>query len=497
MVPRQIAIAFNAGWCVLNLLRRVVRLFAFGKKSAGVLFIGCSCFSAYGADLLDVYRLALRNDPTFEVARYTLNAAKEKYPQALAGLLPTLSLNGSNNVTQAKNQFSNADAVSRDVHSWNWTLQLTQPLIRLQNWYAYGEAGVALEQAQAQYNVAEQDMILRVVQAYFGVLASRKGIRVAEAELAATEEQFELSKRGFERGITAITDVRESRSRVDLARSHLVAARNDLDAMNAELGKIVDDVPSQLAALDLSVDLPLPQPNDKQAWIAQARANNPAVRAAQAGLLVAEKVVGKTRSEHAPTLDLVASYGENYSTGSTIMPTDFASRGLSNQIGIQYTVPLFAGGGTSSHVAEAIANKYRAGAELEVARRKAATEARVAFAGVVNGVSQVAALVSAVESSQSAVSGSHAGYKAGVYNNIDVLNAEQQFYTVTRDMVKARYETLLQGLKLKAAAGILNNVDLIFTNALLVNNEAEQPSEFRNAEQPAEVSRTEQLNEIK
>ena len=195
--------------------------------------------------------------------------------------------------------------------------------------------------------------------------------------------------------------------------------------------------------------------------------NNPAVRAAQSGLLVAEAVVGKTRAEHTPTLDLVASYGENYSSGSTTMPTDYAWRGQTRQVGMQFNVPLFAGGGTNSRVAEAIANKYRAGAELEVARRQAATDARLAFAGVVNGLSQITALESAVESSQSAVDGSHAGYKLGVYSNINVLNAEQQFYTAKRDLVKARYETLFQALKLKAAAGILSEEDLINTNALL------------------------------
>ncbi len=433
------------------------------------MLIGYSGVSAYGADLVDVYRLALHNDPTFEVARYTLNAAREKYPQAVAGLLPTVNASGINNVTHAQNQFSNTPGVRRDVHAWNWSLQLTQPLIRLQNVYAYDEAKVSLEQAQAQYNLAEQEMILRVTQAYFGVLTSREGIQVAEAELAATGEQLELAKRGFEKGIAAVTDVRDSQSRVDLARSHLVAARNELDAMNAELGKIVDDVPDQLAALDPSVSIPPPQPNEQQDWIRQARENNPAVRAAQSGLLVAEAVVGKTRSEHAPTLDLVASYGENYSSGSTTMPTDFASKGQNKQVGVQFTVPLFAGGATSSHVAEAIAHKYRAGAELEVAQRQAATDARIAFAGVVNGLSQITALVSAVESSQIAVSGSHAGYKLGIYNNIDVLNAEKQFYTAKRDLVKARYETLFQALKLKAAAGILSGEDLINTNALLVH----------------------------
>lgn len=438
----------------------------------GVLLFGTSCMSAHGADLLDVYRLALRNDPAFEVARYSLNAAGEKYPQAVAGLLPTLSASGSNHVTQAENQFSNAAAVSRNVHAWNWSLQLTQPLIRMQNLYAYDEASRVLEQAQAQYSLAQQDMVVRIAQAYFGVQASRESIKVAGAELAATEEQLVLAQRGFEKGIAAVTDVREGQARVDLAHSHLVAAQNDLDAMTAELGKIVDEVPAQLAALDPAVTIPPPEPYDQQVWINQAKENNPAVRAAQAALLVAEAAVGKSRAEHAPTLDLVASYGENYSSGSTTMPTDFASRGLSNQVGIQYTVPLFAGGAPSARVAEAVANKYRAGAELEVARRRAATDARVAFAGVVNGLAQIVALVTAVDSSLSAVNGRHAGYKAGVYSNIDVLNAEQQFYTVQRDLVKARYETLLQALKLKAAAGILGEEDLVATNSLLAMNQS-------------------------
>lgn len=457
----------------MSKLQQVFRLSAWrvgfvGVLVVGAVFISCCSLPAVGADLLDIYRLALRNDPTLEVARYTLKAAKEKYPQAVAGLLPSVSVSGTNNVTRAQNQFSNAPGIARDVHAWNWTLQLSQPLIRMQNIYAYDEALVVLEQAQAQFNLAEQDMILRITQAYFGVLASREGIKVAEAELTATQEQLGLAKLGFEKGVAAITDVREGQSRVDLARSHLVVARNELDARSAELGKIVDEVPEQLAALGSSISIPQPQPNDQQFWINQARESHPAVRAAQAGLLVAEAVVGKTRAEHTPTLDLVASYGENYSSGSTTMPTDFASKGQTRQIGLQFNVPLFAGGGTSSHVAEAMANKYRAGAELEVARRQSATDARLAYAGVVNGLSQISALESAVESSQSMVNDSHAGYELGMYNNVKVLDAEQQLYTAKRDMVKTRYETLFQALKLKAATGSLAEADLISANALLV-----------------------------
>lgn len=220
------------------------------------LGVGFFSLSAQAADLLDIYRLAQRNDPTFEVARYTLKAAQQKYPLALAGLLPTVNVSGANNRTHAQTQFSNAQGINRYVQAWNWSLQLTQPLIRLQNVYAYDEANQAVEQAQAQYNLAEQDIILRVTQAYFGVLASGESIRVAEAELAATAEQLALAKYGFDKGISALTDVLEGQSKFDLARSHLVSTQNELDAKSAELAKIVDVVPSPLAILDSSADLP-------------------------------------------------------------------------------------------------------------------------------------------------------------------------------------------------------------------------------------------------
>lgn len=451
----------------MRMVQQSLCLPAVGRWLAGASILGCFSLPVYSADLLDIYRLALRNDPVFEVARYTLKGAQETYPQAVAGLLPTVNASGTNSVTRAQSQFSNVSSVIRDVHAWSWSLQLTQPLIRMQNVYAHDEAKVAVEQAHAQYRMAEQDLILRITEAYFEVLASREGIKVAEAELAATEKQLELAQKGHEKGIAAITDVREGQARADLARAHLVAAQNELDAKSAELGKIVDEVPAQLVDLDAAASIPQPQPGDQLFWISQARENHPAVLAAQSGLLISEAAVGKARAEHTPTLDLIASYGESYSSGTATMPTDFASKGQSRQVGLQFNIPLFAGGGTSAHVAEAIAHKYRAGAELEVARRQAATDARLAFAGVVNGLSQIAALESAVASGQSMVDESHAGYKLGVYNNVKVLDAEHQLYTAKRDLVKARYETLIQALKLKAATGALTEDDLINTNALL------------------------------
>ena len=222
-----------------------------------------------------------------------------------------------------------------------------------------------------------------------------------------------------------------------------------------------------LAALQPEVVIPKPEPDDVKAWTEQARENNPAVLAPYAAVKAAEAEVSKSRAEYSPTLDLTASYGNNYSSGNTSTPSDYETRAKSSQVGVQLTIPLYAGGATNSHVTETIANKNKAAAELEVARRQSGTDARQAYAAIVNGLAQIDALESAVESSKSAVNGNQIGYKLGIHMNIDVLNAEQQLYTSQRDLLKARYDTLFQGFKLKAAAGILTESDVLAINGLL------------------------------
>jgi outer membrane protein len=187
----------------------------------------------------------------------------------------------------------------------------------------------------------------------------------------------------------------------------------------------------------------------------------------KAALDAAESGIRKNRAEHLPTLDLTASYGSNFSSGSLATPVDFSTRAQSQQAGVQLTIPLYAGGATSSRVVEAVANKSKTLAQLEEARRKAGADAKQAYAAIVNGLSQIDALESAVESGGSSVKGNKIGYKLGIRINSDVLAAEQQLYTSRRDLVKARYDTLLQGLKLKAAAGVLGEVDLETINSSL------------------------------
>lgn len=425
-------------------------------------------FSVWGADLLEIYRQAQSNDPTFESARYAFEAAQEKIPQARAGLLPVINLSGSDNSNRATSKFTNTPLVNRDVHAWTWTLQLTQPLIRVQNLFAYGEAQSLVEAARAQYSQAEQSLILRVTQAYFDVLVAQESIDVAEAQLNAAGVQLALAKRGFESGTNAITDVDEAKARAALARSQRIAAINEREAKRAEMDKVIGQSPEKLASLGDGVVVPKPQPSEVQIWIDHARENNPNVRSPKAAFEAAQSAVNKNRSEHLPTLDMVASYGQNYSSGSLTTPADFATRANPRQLGLQLTVPFFAGGATNSRVTEAIAARSKAAAELEVARRQSGTEAKQAYSAIVNGLVQIEALESAVESSKSAVKGNQIGYQLGIHMNIDVLNAEQQLYAARRDLFKARYDTLFQGLKLKAAAGELTEQDVMLVNGLLV-----------------------------
>jgi outer membrane protein len=439
------------------------------RYAAGLLALAGVSLPAHSADLLEVYRLAQDNDPTFEAAHYAYVAAQQKIPQARAGLLPVVNITGNDNATRVSSQFSNSPQVSRDIQAWTWTLQLTQPLIRMQSIFAYRESESLVDQARAQYAQAEQDLILRVTQAYFDVLVAQESIVVADTQLKAAEEQLALAKRGFETGANAITDVHEAKSRIDLARAQRIAALNELEAKRAELEKIVGDAPATLAALLPAEVVPKPQPDDVKAWVDQARDNNPAVQAPKAALKTAEAEISRNRAEYLPTLDLVASYGQNYSSGTPNLPNDFSTRANTSQAGLQLTVPLFAGGATNSRVTEAIANKNKAAAELETARRQAGTDAKQAYSAIVNGLAQIEALESAVDSSRSAVKGNQIGYKLGIHINIDVLNAEQQLYSAQRDLVKARYDTLLQGLKLKAAAGILTESDVVVVNGLLAH----------------------------
>ena len=436
--------------------------------AVGAVVLLVASLSAQGTDLMDVYLIARGNDPTFEAARLGFFAAQEKSPQALAANLPTLNLTGNSNHTDAKAAFNGSTPVRQGISAWTWTLQLTQPIMRPQNLLAYAESEQLVEAARANFEQAEQDMILRVAQAYFNVLIAQESVATAEAQLRAMEEQGVVASRGYKSGTLSVTDVYEAKSKAELSRAQLLAAKNDLTVKHAELKQLTGRRMEQLAELKPVAVIPIPAPDNADDWVSQAQDNNPLVRAQLFSLRAAGYTVTKAQAGNLWTLDFVASSGSNYSSGNVTMPVGYESRIKSNVMGLQFTMPIFAGGLNRSQPREAVFNKNKLSAQLEEARRKASADAEQAYAGILSGIAQTEALRAAIESGESSVKGNQAGYKLGIRINSDVLNAQQQLYASRRDLVKARYDTLLQGLKLKAAAGVLNESDVEMINGMLV-----------------------------
>lgn len=458
----------NRRWMEAKVERDALR----SRIQRGVVFVlGASSFLlsfCAGADnLLDVYRKAQERDPTYRGAAHALQAARERVPQARAGLLPAVNLVGATSQQSGRAAFSESPYVDRNVRSRSWNLQLTQPLWRATGWMALGQAEQQEMLAEAQFRQIEQELILRTAQAYLDVLVAQEAERVARLQVGAVEQQLGLARRNFEVGTATVTDVHEAKSRLDLSRAQAVAAASEMENKRAELARILGDSDTRLARLHARSQLPGLQPETVQSWVDSAREQSLQVRVALATLNVADREIEKNRAAHSPSLDLTAGYGTNYASGSISSPADIATRTRSGQVGLNLTIPLYAGGGVQARVREAIALKDKAGEDLEAARRQAITQARQAFTGVVNGAAQVEALESAISSSKSSLDANKVGYRIGTRINIDVLNAEQQLYAAQRDWHKARAETLMQGLRLKASNATLDEADLQAINALL------------------------------
>ena len=432
-----------------------------------MIAVGFSAASAHGADLLSVYRDAVAYDAQFAAARAALDAGREKLPQGKSGLLPTIGLSASStwNDIDSRRRVNGAATVNSQYNSNGWTVQLTQPLFRWQNWVGYNQSELAVAQAEAQFVAARQDLIVRVAQAYFEVLLAQDALATAKAQKAAITEQLEAAKRNFEVGTATITDTHEAQARFDLTSAQEIAAENDLAVKRQALRSVTGKDTEGLKNLRQGVQLAPPQPADIAKWVEMAEAGSASVQIYQALQEIAVREVEKQRAGHYPTLDLVATHGNSATGFSSTAGTGVDS--TSSTIGLQLSIPLFSGGATVSKNREAVALKEKAGAELDNARRTAALNARQAYHGVNSGLAQVKAYEAAVTSSQSAVESNKLGYEVGVRINIDVLNAQSQLYDTRQKLAKARLDTLGALLKLKASAGTLGEEDVIAINALL------------------------------
>src|SRR2546421_6474438 len=443
------------------------------------LTVALSVVPARAADLLQIYRDALANDATYASARAARDAGLESLPQGLAQILPTVNASAFTQSNNTNISFRGAvDSQSlpipdsnRHGNSNGFTVTLTQPLFNWQNTQVYKEAGFKAAQAEATFGQATQDLILRVAQAYFDVLASQDSLAFIQGQKVAISEQLAQAKRNFEVGTATITDTHEAQARFDLATSQEIAAQGDLEIKKRALQQIVGKFPERLEPLKPSIELNPPKPNSMEDWASAAASQGYQARAQEAALEIAGREIERIRAGHLPTLNIVGSAGRSSSSISTSTSVNNnPSDATTGTIGLQLAIPLYAGGNVSSQVRQAVANREKAQQDLEGARRTAALSARQAYVGVSNGMAQVKALEAALISSRSALDSNKLGYEVGVRINIDVLNAQQQVYSTLRDLSKARYDTIVNGLKLKAATGTLGEADVEEVNRLLGAN---------------------------
>ncbi|MBS1210973.1 MAG: channel protein TolC [Proteobacteria bacterium] len=430
-----------------------------------VLFVAaaCSCSLVQAADLLGIYKDARVSDTKYAGARYQLEAGREKLPQGRAGLLPTLSLNGSSS-------YLNMDATlptSRkyDYNTNSYSLQLTQPLFRWQNWVSYKQGELQASLAEVQFAAAEMDLMLRSTQAYFDLLNAQDVLNVVTQLKTAAGEQLQLSKKSFEVGTVTVTDVNDAQSRYDIAAAQEIAAQNDVNVKREALRVLTGKEPPVLAKLRTGVNLTPPSPADAEQWAQAAQQGNFDVQAQQLTTEIAAREVERNRAAHLPTVDAVGSYTRYHAGGSTSSVTE--SRYSDWSVGVQATLPLYQGGGVQSKVRETVALAEKAKDDLEGAKRTAGQTARQSYLGVTSGIAQIKGYEAAVVSSTSALESNKLGYQVGVKINMDVLNAQSQLADTSQKLAKARYDTIMAQVKLKQAVGSLSMKDLEEINALL------------------------------
>ena len=423
--------------------------------------------TSYGADLLEIYRLAKKSDAVYNSALDTWGAAQEKLPQGLSGLLPAVSLSAS---TQYTDRFIHQrDPAQRSsgssFNSNALSLSINQPIYRPQNTIVYEQSKTQLELSDAVLALSAQDLILRVTQAYLDVLLAQDNVALAGAQKTAIAEQLEQAKSNFKFGRAAITDTNEAQARYDLSVSQGIAMRNDLEIKSRALEQLIDGPTPLLAPLSPAMKLISPEPAAMNKWSEEAHNNNYQVRAMQASLTLANFELKRNRAGHYPTLDAVGTWSQNRAGSGTL--GGFGNDIEAKSIVLQLAFPIYQGGMIDSRVREAIRNSSKAGHDLENARRTAVFNARQHYLGVTNGIAQDKAIEAALISSQSALDSSRLGLKVGVRTQTDVLNAQQQLFVTLRDSAQAKYSYILSALRLKAAAGRLSEEDLSWVNAWL------------------------------
>lgn len=425
--------------------------------------------------LVDIYDMAKGYDAAYQSAKSQYEANLAKADQGKAQLLPQVGLSaGATRSERTQDPRTYYDPALKTTESnYGYTTQTaginaTQPLYRPANLATYRQSQKSLELAQAALSQAEQDLVVRVSQAYFDVLTAQDSLTFVQAQKAAVAEQLASAKRNFEVGTATITDTREAQARYDLVTAQEIAADNDLRVKSVALELLVGKSGLKPLRLKAGTALPAVDGQGVDTWIAQSEQAHPGIQQARANLDIAKLETEKAMAGHKPTLDLTLGYNAQKNINGTAV-TALTTNTQVNiaSAGVTFNLPLYAGTFTQNRIRETTALEEKARTDLEGAQRQVAQATRTAYLGLQSGLGQVKAYEAAEASSQVALDANKLGYQVGVRINIDVLNSQSQLYQTKRDLAKARYDVLVGQLKLRQAAGVLKADDLQTINSLL------------------------------
>jgi outer membrane protein len=445
--------------------------------------------AARAENLLEVYQAAVKGDPLIREAEARRMAALEAKPQARGLLFPQINLNGtySKRDSESNSTFNQAVDVDNDPTTppvivivnnnqqtdsdfWNYTGQITQTVFRWDQWQGLQRADSEVALAEANYRAAQQDLMVRVSQAYFEVLASEDTLSAAEATAEAFARQLEQAEKRFEVGLIAITDVQEARAANDSATAGVILAKRVLATTQERLRELTGDAYTSLVKPADQMPLDQPQPLDEQSWVDQSLEKNLDVIAARLGVDIAKRDVSIARSGHMPTVDLFAQRNE-FDADATQINNGFEGPADTDQvqdtIGVQVSVPIFSGGVTQSRVRQQVYLHRAAREKLDGAQRAAERQTRDAYLGVIAEKARVGALKQAVKSNQTALEATEAGFEVGTRTTVDVLDARRRLFESQRDYARSRYDYLINLVRLKSAAGVLVPQDLNAINGYL------------------------------
>ena len=416
--------------------------------------------------LMDVYQQALAHDATLASALSTNRAAQEIIEQGKALYRPTVNFNAETNALKSSFHYLSTSSTDRSqFENYRYGVDARQPIFRQQNLIQIDQATTQVSIADKQLNVAQQALMLRTTQAYFDVLMAQDRIDLIVAQKTAIAGQLAQAQANFDLGSATITDANEAQARYDLAVAQEIAALNEFEIAKHAVQAITGQLPQRLANVKLQL-----KANEMSlsmaTWQELAMLNNLNIQIQQDTAKLAEQEIARNQAGHLPTLDAVASYTNSYANG-TISRFGAGNELQVGSIGLQLQIPLYEGGAVSSRVRQAQLNKQRAQDDLTAVRRQTELDTQRAYLNLSSSIAQLKALDQAVISSQSQLDATQLGYQVGVRTSVDVLNAQQQFFSAKRDVAQARYNYLINIIRLKAAAGVVAAADLVDINQQL------------------------------